>query len=165
MAAPAKKAKAANAAHGRTAATNRRARHNYFIEETIEAGIMLTGTEVKSLRAGRASIAEAYAAEQRGEMYLLNAHIPEYNHAPKAANHEPVRARKLLLRRREIARLLGAVQQKGKTLVPLSITFNKRGMAKVQLGLATGKHQYDKRQTIKDRDWGRQQARLMREKG
>lgn len=165
MAAPAKGKKGADGGPGRAAATNRRARHDYFIEETIEAGVVLTGTEVKSLRAGRASIAESYAAEQSGELYLINAHIPEYAHAPKAANHEPVRARKLLLRRREIARLMGAVQQKGKTLVPLSVMFNKRGVAKVLLGLATGKRQYDKRQTVKDRDWSRQKSRLMREKG
>lgn len=165
MAAPAKSKKSESGGPGRVAANNRRARHDYFIEETVEAGLVLTGTEVKSLRAGRASITEAYAAEQRGELYLINAHIPEYNHAPKAANHEPKRARKLLLRKREIARLMGSVQQKGKTLVPLSITFNRRGMAKVHLGLATGKHQHDKRQTMKDRDWDRQKARLMREKG
>jgi SsrA-binding protein len=150
---------------GRIAAQNRRARHDYHIEETLEAGIVLTGTEVKSVRAGRASINESYAAEQHGEMFLVNAHIPEYSHAPKAANHEPTRPRKLLLHRREISKLLGAIKQKGRTIVPLSIFFNPRGLAKVELALATGKHTYDKRQTIKDRDWGRQKARLMRDKG
>lgn len=150
---------------GRIAAQNRRARHDYHIEETVEAGIVLTGTEVKSIRDGRASINESFASEQFGELYLVNAHIPEYGHAPKASNHEPTRARKLLLHRREIAKLMGAIKQKGRTLVPLSIFFNPRGLAKVELALATGKHTFDKRQTVKDRDWGRQKARLMREKG
>ena len=150
---------------GRIAAQNRRARHDYFIEETLEAGIMLKGTEVKSIRDGRASINESYAAEQFGEIYLVNAHIPEYGNAQKIANHEPTRARKLLLHRREISKLLGAIRQKGRTIVPLSIFFNPRGMAKVELALATGKHTFDKRQTTKDRDWGRQKSRLLRDKG
>ena len=147
----------------RYAAQNRKARHNYFIESTLEAGIQLTGTEVKSLRDGRASIAEAYAGEKDGELYLLNAHIPEYS--ASRFNHEPRRARKLLIHKREMRKLLGAVSREGKTLVPLSIYFNKRGRAKVDLALARGKHKADKRAAIKERDWKREQGRLMRDKG
>ena len=151
------------AAPRRFAAQNRRARHDYLIESTLEAGIQLTGTEVKSLREGRASIGEAYAGEKDGELYLLNAHIPEY--AASRVNHEPRRARKLLVHKREMRKLLGAVTREGKTLVPLSIYFNKRGRAKVDLALASGKNQADKRAAIKERDWKREQARLMRGKG
>lgn len=147
----------------RFAAQNRRARHDYLIESTLETGIQLTGTEVKSLREGRASIAEAYAGEKDGELYLLNAHIPEY--AASRVNHEPRRARKLLVHKREMRKLLGAVSREGKTLVPLSIYFNKRGRAKVDLALASGKNMADKRAAIKERDWKREQARLMRGKG
>jgi SsrA-binding protein len=147
----------------RFAAQNRKARHDYFIEETIEAGIVLRGTEVKSLRAGGASIAESYAGPQEGELYLHNAHIPEYAGA-KHFTHEPKRSRKLLLRRREVSRLIGAVQRAGVTLIPLSLYFNDRGIAKVQLGLAKGKRKLDKRETEKQRDWQRDKARLMREK-
>ncbi len=154
---------AKDAAPRRYAAQNRRARHDYFIESTLEAGIQLTGTEVKSLRDGRASIAEAFAGEKDGELYLLNAHIPEY--AASRFNHEPRRARKLLVHKREMRKLLGAVSREGKTLVPLAIYFNKRGRAKVDLALARGKHKADKRAAIKERDWKREQGRLMREKG
>jgi SsrA-binding protein len=147
----------------RFAAQNRKARHNYFIESTLEAGIQLTGTEVKSLRDGRASIAEAYAAEKDGELYLLNAHIPEYS--ASRFNHEPRRPRKLLVHKREMRKLLGAVSREGKTLVPLAIYFNKRGRAKLDLALARGKHKADKRAAIKERDWKREQGRLMRDKG
>jgi SsrA-binding protein len=154
---------AKDAAPRRYAAQNRRARHDYLIESTLEAGIQLTGTEVKSLREGRASIAEAYAGEKNGELYLLNAHIPEY--AASRVNHEPRRPRKLLVHKREMRKLLGAVTREGKTLVPLSIYFNKRGRAKIDLALARGKHQADKRAAIKERDWKREQARLMRGKG
>ncbi len=147
----------------RYAAQNRKARHNYFIESTLEAGIQLTGTEVKSLRDGRASIAEAYAAEKDGELYLLNAHIPEYS--ASRFNHEPRRPRKLLVHKREMRKLLGAVSREGKTLVPLAIYFNKRGRAKLDLALARGKHKADKRAAIKERDWKREQGRLMRDKG
>ena len=154
---------AKDAAPRRFAAQNRRARHDYLIESTLETGIQLTGTEVKSLREGRASIAEAYAGEKDGELYLLNAHIPEY--AASRVNHEPKRARKLLVHKREMRKLLGAVTREGKTLVPLSIYFNKRGRAKVDLALASGKHKGDKREAIKERDWKREQARLMRGKG
>ena len=146
------------------AAQNRRARHDYFIEDTVEAGVMLLGTEVKSLRAGRASIAESFAAEQGGGLYLINAYIPEYE-AANRFNHAPKRARKLLLHRRELDRLLGAVQREGMTLVPLSIYFNARGIAKVQLGLAKGKRKGDKRDAEKERDWSRDRARLLRDRG
>ena len=145
-------------------AQNRKARHNYLIEETLEAGLVLTGSEVKSLREGRASIGEAYAGEQEGELYLFNAHIPEYR-AANRLNHEPKRPRKILVHRRERNRLFGQIQREGYTLVPLSLYFNPRGIAKVQLGLAKGKRQIDKRETTKRRDWERQKARLMRERG
>jgi SsrA-binding protein len=146
------------------AAQNRRARHDYFIEDTVEAGVMLLGTEVKSLRAGRASIAESFAAQQGDGLYLVNAYIPEYE-AANRFNHAPKRARKLLLHRRELGRLLGAVQRDGMTLVPLSIYFNARGIAKVQLGLAKGKRKGDKREAEKQRDWSRDRARLLRDRG
>jgi len=149
-------------AQGRVAAKNRKARYNYFIDETIEAGVMLTGTEVKSLREGRANIGDAYASAQGGELFLVNAHISEYSGGNRL-NHEPLRPRKLLLRKREIERLVGAIQRKGVTLVPLEIYFNARGIAKVRLGIARGKRQYDKRATIKERDWQRQKARLLRD--
>ena len=149
-------------AQGRVAARSRKARYNYFIDETIEAGVMLTGTEVKSLREGRANIGEAYASAQGGELFLVNAHISEYSGGNRF-NHEPLRPRKLLLRKREIERLVGAIQRKGVTLVPLEIYFNARGIAKVRLGIARGKRQYDKRATTKERDWQRQKARLLRD--
>jgi len=148
----------------RPVAQNRKARHNYFIEESLEAGLMLMGTEVKSLRRGRASIVEAYAAEQNGELYLLNAQIPIYE-AANRFNHEPKRPRKLLLHRRETDRLIGLVRRQGYTLVPLKLYFNARGIAKLELGLGRGKQKIDKRETEKKRDWQRQKARLMREKG
>ncbi len=146
------------------AAQNRKARHNYFIEDNFEAGIMLTGSEVKSLRAGRATITDAFAADQDGELYLFNAYIPEYEQA-RHFNHEPKRPRKLLMHHREIAKLLNAVNRKGMTLVALGIYFNDRGIAKVDLGLARGKQHHDKRADIKERDWKRDKARLMRDKG
>ena len=149
---------------GRFAALNRKARHNYHIDETFEAGIALAGSEVKSLREGSANIADAYAVARRGEMYLMNAYIPEYRQANRL-NHEPRRPRKLLLRRRESDRLAGSIERKGMTLVPLSISFNDRGVAKVELGLARGKRAYDKRATEKQRDWQRQTARLLRDRG
>ncbi len=149
---------------GNVVAQNRKARRDYTIVEEVEAGIMLTGTEVKSLRLGRGSLVDAYAADEDGDIYLYNADIPKYEQAG-LNNHEPKRKRKLLLHRREIGRLTGGVNRKGMTLVPLSIYFNKRGIAKVQLALAEGKRQYDKRETEKARDWGRQKARLMRDKG
>lgn len=149
---------------GNIVAQNRKARRDYTIVEDMEAGLMLTGTEVKSLRQGRGSLIDAYAADEDGELYLYNADIPKYEQAGPA-NHEPKRKRKLLLHRREIARLGGAVNRKGMALIPLAIYFNRRGLAKVQLALGEGKRQYDKRETEKSRDWGRQKARLMRDKG
>jgi SsrA-binding protein len=148
-------------ASGTTIAVNRKARRDYFVEETFEAGIALTGTEVKSLRGGRASLNEAFAGEKGGEIFLFNAHIPEYAPAGRF-NHDPRRPRKLLLHRREIARLMGAIQRKGATLVPLSMYFNGRGMAKVSVALAHGKRQHDKRAAERDRDWQRQKSRLLR---
>jgi SsrA-binding protein len=145
-------------------AQNRKARHNYLIEESLEAGLVLVGTEVKSLRQGRASIVEAYAADQQGELYLFNSHIPIYDPAGRF-NHQPKRLRKLLLHSRELARLIGLIRREGYTLVPLSLYFNERGIAKVELGLARGKRKVDKRETEKRRDWQRQKARLMRERG
>ena len=145
-------------------AQNRKARHNYFIEETFEAGLALTGTEVKSLRGGRSTIAESYVTEEGGEAWLVNANIPEFSHGNRF-NHEPKRPRKLLLHAREIEKMIGAVERKGMTLIPLSIYFNSRGRAKVELALAKGKQAHDKRQTVKDRDWQRDKARLMRERG
>jgi len=146
---------------GRTVvAQNRKARHNYFIEETFEAGLALTGTEVKSLRGGRSNIAESYVKEEAGEAWLVNAHIPEYASGNRF-NHEPRRPRKLLLHRKQISKLIGAIQREGRTVVPLQVYFNERGMAKVEIALATGKQAHDKRQSIKDRDWQRQRAKLM----
>ena len=147
----------------RYAALNRRARHDYLIEDTLEAGLVLHGTEVKVLRQGGASIAEAYAGEAGGELFLVNANIPEYK-AASHFGHEPKRPRKLLLHRKEMSRLLGAIRREGVTLVPLAIYFNDRGRAKVELGLARGKRKADKRQAERDRDWQRTRARLMREK-
>lgn len=147
-------------------AENRKARHDYAVQDTIEAGIILTGTEVKSLRLGRANIAEAYAGRMgnKEEIWLYNVYIPEYG-AGRTFGHETRRPRKLLLHKREVIRLLNAVSREGRTIVPLSLYFNDRGIAKVQLGLAVGKKNYDKRQTIKERDWNRQKQRLMRDKG
>jgi SsrA-binding protein len=145
-------------------AENRRARFDYYIEDTFEAGIMLTGTEVKSLRFGEGSIAESYAEVRGQECWLVNSNVPEFSHGNRF-NHEPKRPRKLLLHQREIDKLQGAVERKGMTLVPLSIYFNSRGRAKVELALARGKNTADKRQTIKDRDWKREQQRIMRDKG
>ncbi len=145
------------------AAQNRKARHDYFIEENFEAGIMLAGSEVKSLRAGRATITDAFAGDQDGELYLFNAYIPEYDSA-RHFTHEPKRPRKLLMHHREIGKLLNAVNRKGMTIVALSIYFNERGIAKVDLGLARGKQHQDKRADIKERDWKRDKARLLRDK-
>src|ERR1700726_3823113 len=144
-------------------AQNRRARHDYLIEDTIEAGIVLQGSEVKVLRQGQASIAEAYADEQAGELFLVNANIPVYA-ASAHFNHQPRRPRKLLLHRRQMDRLLGAIRREGMTLVPLSIYFNERGRAKVELGLARGKRKADRRQAEKDRDWQRSRARILRDR-
>ncbi|HVJ40893.1 MAG TPA: SsrA-binding protein SmpB [Dongiaceae bacterium] len=145
----------------RFAAQNRRARFDYHIESTVEAGLVLVGSEVKTLRLGRASINEAFAAERDGEMWLFNAYFPEYE-AANRFNHEPRRPRKLLLKRREVSRLIGQTQRDGITLVPISIYFNERGVAKVELGLAKGKKKVDKRAAEKERDWKREQSRVLR---
>jgi SsrA-binding protein len=148
----------------KTVAENRKARHEYIIEDVFEAGIALTGTEVKSLRFGEGSIGEAYAEVKGDEVWLINANIPEFSHGNRF-NHEPRRPRKLLLHAREIDKLHGAVARQGMTLVPLSIYFNERGRAKVELALAKGKKLHDKREAERDRDWKRQQARILRERG
>jgi SsrA-binding protein len=143
-------------------AENRRARFDYFIDEVFEAGIVLTGTEVKSLRFGEGSIAESYAEVKDDEVWLVNSNVPEFSHGNRF-NHEPKRPRKLLLKERQIAKMHGAVAREGMTLVPLSIYFNGKGRAKVELALARGKKAHDKRETIKERDWKREQSRLLRE--
>ena len=140
-------------------AQNRKARHNYFIEETFEAGLSLTGTEVKSLRGGRSTIAESYVTEEGGEAWLVNANIPEYAWGNRF-NHEPRRPRKLLLHRAQINKLIGAIQREGRTVVPLQVYFNARPRQDRDRA-GTGKQAHDKRQTIKDRDWQRQRAKLM----
>ena len=145
-------------------AENRRARYDYFVEERFECGIELRGTEVKALRGGEGSIAESYAAVEGEEVWLINSSIPEYSHGNRM-NHEPRRKRKLLLRTREIAKLQGAVARQGLTLVPLSIYFNGKGRAKVELAVARGKKMHDKRDTEKERDWKREQGRLLRQNG
>jgi SsrA-binding protein len=142
---------------------NRKARHDYQIDDTIEAGIVLLGTEVKSLRLGRASVAESYATEKDGELYLINAQIPEYAPASRF-NHAPKRPRKLLLGKKDLARLFGLKQRAGATLVPISLYFNEKGLVKLELGVAKGKKKADKRQAEKDRDWQRQKARLLSDK-
>ncbi|MFC3050755.1 SsrA-binding protein SmpB [Kordiimonas pumila] len=151
-------------APSRIAADNRKARHLYHIEEEYEAGIVLSGTEIKSLRGGQANIRESYAEEKNGELWLVNAYIPEFSHGNRF-NHEPRRPRKLLMHRREINRLAGSVQKDGMTLVPLRITFTERGRAKVQIGIGRGKKLHDKRETEKQRDWNRQKSRLMKDMG
>ena len=148
----------------REVARNRRARFDYSIEETVEAGLMLTGSEVKSLREGRASIGEAYAGEEHGTLALINAHIPEYKPAAPF-NHEPRRVRRLLVHRKERDRLLGMIRREGYTIVPLSLYFNDRGIAKLEIGLARGKKMADKREDVKKRDWERKKARILRDKG
>ena len=146
-------------------ADNRRARYNYEIGEKFEAGLALTGTEVKSLRTGKATIAESYAGVDRaGEMWLYNANIPEYL-AGNRFNHEPKRPRKLLLKSREISKLAQGVEREGMTVVPLRLYFNARGRAKIEIALAKGKQIHDKRETEKKRDWAREKGRLMRERG
>jgi SsrA-binding protein len=144
---------------------NRRARFDYFIEETFDAGIMLVGTEVKSLRKGQASLNESYAGEIKGELYLINAHIPEYMLGGKRDQHEIRRPRKLLLHRKQIDKLLGAIRREGMTIVPISLYFDERGFAKLKIGLAKGKKLHDKRETEKKRDWQRDKARIMRQRG
>ena len=141
-------------------AQNRKARHNYFIEETFEAGLSLTGTEVKSLRGGRSTIAESYVTAIEGEAWLVNATIPVYAGGNRF-NHEPRRPRKLLLHRSQVNKLIGAIQRQGRTVVPLQVYFNEKGRAKLEIALALGKKAHDKRATIKERDWQRQRSRLL----
>jgi SsrA-binding protein len=150
--------------NGRMVSENRKARYNYAVEDTYEAGIALKGTEVKALRKGTANIAESYAEEQNGEIWLINAHIDEFSHG-NIHNHEPRRPRKLLLHRKQINKIAGAIQRAGMTLVPLKIYFNDRGRAKILLGLARGKKAHDKREDIKQRDWDRQKQRLLKDYG
>lgn len=150
----------------KTVAENRKARHEYFITDSWEAGIMLTGTEVKSLRKGQSNIAESYASiEPDGGLWLINSYIPEYQQAGRFFQHEPRRKRKLLLHKTELVKLSHAVERKGMTIVPLEVYFNEKGRAKLKLGLAEGKKLHDKRETEKKRDWDREKARLMRDKG
>jgi len=145
-------------------ADNRKARFNYAIGEVYEAGIALTGTEIKSLRAGKATIAESYADARGGEIWLINSNIPEYLQASRF-NHAPKRPRKLLLHKREINKLMGAVEREGMTLVPLKLYFNPKGRAKIEIAVARGKKLHDKRETEKKRSWERERGRLMRENG
>ncbi|HEV2628589.1 MAG TPA: SsrA-binding protein SmpB [Pseudolabrys sp.] len=146
-------------------AENRRARFNYEIGDTYEAGIALTGSEVKSLRSGKATIAESYADSKGGELWLVNANIPEYLQAGPFNNHPPKRPRRLLLHQREIDRLATGVEREGMTIVPLKLYFNEKGRAKVELALARGKKLHDKRETLKKRSWDREKSRLLRAKG
>jgi SsrA-binding protein len=148
----------------KTVADNRKARYSYAIDETLEAGIMLVGSEVKSLRGGKSTISESYATAKDGALYLINSYIPEYTQASRF-NHAPKRDRKLLVHKREAARLSAAIQREGMTLVPLRLYFNEKGRAKIEIGIAKGKKLHDKRETEKNRDWQRDKARLMRNKG
>ena len=148
----------------RVVAENRKARFSYAIDSTLEAGLMLMGSEVKALRSGKATIAESYAHAKDGEIFLINAYIPEYTMANRF-NHEPRRPRKVLVRKTEAKRLAQAIQREGMTLIPLRVYFNERGIAKIELGIAKGKKIHDKRETEKKRDWARDKARLMRAKG
>lgn len=148
-----------------TVTDNRKAFFDYEIMDTFEAGIQLTGTEVKSLRMGQCSLKESYVGEHQGDICLINAHIPEYPQAGPKMNHDPKRIRKLLLHKREIDKLLGAVQKQGLTIAALKIYFNKYGLGKLEIGLARGKKEHDKRETVKKRDWSREKQRLLRDKG
>ena len=149
----------------KTVAENRRARFEYQLEDDIEAGLQLTGTEVKSLRQGQANIAESYASVENGGLFLINANIPEYQQAGPFYQHEPKRPRRLLLHKKEIAKLAQAVDREGMTLVPVELYFNARGIAKLKLCVARGKKLHDKRETEKKRDWNREKARIMRDRG
>jgi SsrA-binding protein len=160
MAAPKKK----ETMNGKLIADNRKARHNYEFIETIEAGLQLVGTEVKSLRNGKANIAESYATEEGGELWLINSYIPEYLEANRF-NHNPRRRRKLLLHKKQMAQLASAVNREGMTIVPNRLYFNDRGVAKLQIALAKGRKSHDKREHDKERDWKREQGRLLRDKG
>ena len=148
----------------KTIAENRRARFDYFLEDHMEAGIALLGTEIKALRDGRAKIAESYAAVEGREIVLVNADIPPYKQANRF-NHEPRRHRKLLLHRKQIDKLIGAVQREGRTIIPVRLYLNEKGMAKLEIALAKGKKIHDKREAVAERDWQRDKARLLRDKG
>ena len=145
-------------------AENRKARYNFEITDTLEAGLVLTGTEVKSLRANQANIAESYASFENGEFWLINSYIPEYTQGNRF-NHEPRRLRKLLISRREMSRIFQSVSREGMTVVPLKLYFNDRGRAKLEIGVARGKKNHDKRETEKQRDWNREKSRLLRDRG
>jgi SsrA-binding protein len=160
-----KKKKSGLISTNETVSENRRARFDYALEDKFEAGIALVGTEVKSLRHGQCSLNEAHVGPKKGELWLFNANIPEYQQASALLQHAPKRPRKLLLKQREVEKLMGAVTREGYTIVPLRVFFNGRGLAKVEIALAKGKQEHDKRETVKKRDWGREKARLMREKG
>lgn len=149
----------------RLVAENRKARHEYFVTDSVEAGLQLMGTEVKSLRKGQANIAESYASFEEGGMWLINAYIPEYQGAGRFFQHDPRRKRRLLLHKKEIHKLVIATQRQGMTLIPLELYFNPRGIAKLKLALAQGKKLHDKRETAKKRDWNREKARVLRDKG
>lgn len=157
-----KKKKSGMISTNQTVAENRRARFDYFLEDRFDAGIVLTGTEVKSLRLGQCSLNESYAEARSGEVWLIGAHIPEYMQAGAHLQHQPRRNRKLLLHKKEINRLTGAVTREGYTIVPVRLYFDGRGRAKIEIALAKGKKTYDKRETIKNRDWNRDKQRLMR---
>jgi SsrA-binding protein len=149
----------------RVVAENRQARHEYFLTNDVEAGLMLTGTEVKALRKGQANITESYASTEEGGLWLINAYIPEYQGAGRFFQHEPRRKRRLLLHKKEIHKIAIAIERQGMTLIPLELYFNARGIAKLRLALAQGKKLHDKREASKKRDWGREKARILRDKG
>ena len=153
-----------DSANGKLIADNRKARHNYEFIDSLEAGIVLTGTEVKSLRNGKANIAESYATEEEGEIWLINSYIPEYLEGNRY-NHSPRRRRKLLLHKKQMAKLMQGVNREGMTLVPNRLYFNDRGIAKLQIALAKGRKAHDKREVSKERDWNREKGRLLRDKG
>ena len=149
----------------RVVAENRQARHEYFLTNDVEAGLMLTGTEVKALRKGQANITESYASTEEGGLWLINAYIPEYQGAGRFFQHEPRRKRRLLLHKKEIHKIAIAIERQGMTLIPLELYFNARGIAKLRLALAQGKNLHDKREASKKRDWNREKARILRDKG
>ena len=149
----------------RVVAENRQARHEYFLTNDVEAGLMLTGTEVKALRKGQANITESYASTEEGGLWLINAYIPEYQGAGRFFQHEPRRKRRLLLHKKEIHKIAVAIERQGMTLIPLELYFNARGIAKLKLALAQGKKLHDKREASKKRDWNREKARILRDKG
>ena len=149
----------------RVVAENRQARFEYFLTDDVEAGLMLTGTEVKALRKGQANITESYASTEEGGLWLINAYIPEYQGAGRFFQHEPRRKRRLLLHKKEIHKIAIAIERQGMTLIPLELYFNARGIAKLRLALAQGKKLHDKREASKKRDWNREKARILRDKG